>query len=124
MVYSASAVTAEARVHDQFYYLKRQLVAAGIGLCLLLFLVQLGYRRLEPLASRCCSPSRWRSCWCWSPASARWPAARGAGFDLGFIRFQPAEAAKVVLVLYLARSLSRRRSGSGCSPSASCPTWR
>ncbi|MBS1111224.1 MAG: cell division protein FtsW, partial [Anaeromyxobacteraceae bacterium] len=29
--------------------------------------------------------------------------------DLGFIRFQPAEAAKVVLVLYLARSLARKK---------------
>ena len=35
MVYSASAVTAQARVHDQFYYLKRQLVAAGVGLAAL-----------------------------------------------------------------------------------------
>jgi cell division protein FtsW len=29
--------------------------------------------------------------------------------DLGFVRFQPAEAAKVVLVLYLARSLSLKK---------------
>ncbi len=107
LVYSASAVTAGQKLGDQFYYLKRQLVAAGIGLGLLVAALKLGVRRaavlaypllvvtvallvLVPLVGRTAGGAR------------RW-------LDLGLLRFQPAELAKVALVLYLARSLARKR---------------
>jgi cell division protein FtsW len=109
MVYSASAVTAEARVHDQFYYLKRQLVAAGIGLCLLLFFVQLGYRRLEALAVPLLIAVTIALLLVLVPGIGKVAGGARRWIDLGFIRFQPAEAAKVILVLYLARSLSRKK---------------
>jgi cell division protein FtsW len=109
MVYSASAVTAEARVHDQFYYLKRQLVAAGIGLCLLLFFVQLGYRRLEVLAVPLLIAVTVALLLVLVPGIGKVAGGARRWIDLGFIRFQPAEAAKVILVLYLARSLARKK---------------
>ncbi len=109
MVYSASAVTAEARVHDQFYYLKRQLVAAGVGLALLVGMVKLGYRRLEPLAVPLLVAVTVALVLVLVPGIGKVAGGARRWIDLGILRFQPAEAAKVVLVLYLARSLSRKR---------------
>jgi cell division protein FtsW len=109
MVYSASAVTAEARVHDQFYYLKRQLVSAGVGMVLLLAFLKLGYRRLEGLAVPLLLAVVVALVLVLVPGIGKVAGGARRWIDLGFIRFQPAEAAKVVLVLYLARSLSRKR---------------
>ncbi len=109
MVYSASAVTAEARVHDQFYYLKRQLVSAGVGMVLLLAFLKLGYRRLEGLAVPLLLAVVVALVLVLVPGIGRVAGGARRWIDLGFVRFQPAEAAKVVLVLYLARSLSRKR---------------
>jgi cell division protein FtsW len=109
MVYSASAVTAEARLHDQFYYLKRQLVAAAVGMGLLLLFVRLGYRRLEALAVPLLLAVVVALVLVLIPGIGKVAGGARRWIDLGVLRFQPAEAAKVVLVLYLARSLSRKR---------------
>jgi cell division protein FtsW len=109
MVYSASAVTAQARLHDQFYYLKRQLVAAAVGMGLLLLFVRIGYRRLEALAVPLLLAVVVALVLVLIPGIGKVAGGARRWIDLGVIRFQPAEAAKVVLVLYLARSLSRKR---------------
>jgi len=109
MVYSASAVTAQARLHDQFYYLKRQLVAAAVGMGLLLLFVRLGYRRLEALAVPLLLAVVVALVLVLIPGIGKVAGGARRWIDLGVVRFQPAEAAKVVLVLYLARSLSRKR---------------
>jgi cell division protein FtsW len=109
MVYSASAVAAQNKLGDGLYYLKRQLMAAGVGVATLIFFLKLGYKRLAPLT---------------------YPALVGTfglliavliphiGFSAGgaqrWIRFpgisiQPAEIAKLALVLYLAYSLAKKR---------------
>jgi cell division protein FtsW len=109
MVYSASAVVADARQHDAFYFLKRQLVAAGIGMALLLFFVRLGYRRLEPLAVPLLFAVGVALVLVLVPGIGKVAGGARRWIDLGLVRFQPAEAAKVALVLYLARSLARKK---------------
>ncbi len=108
MVYSASAVTAEARVHDQFWYLKRQLAAAGAGLVLLAAVVKVGYRRLEPLAGPFLLATMAALALVMVPGLGRTAGGARRWLDLGPVAFQPAEAAKVALVLWLARSLARK----------------
>jgi cell division protein FtsW len=110
MVYSASAIPAgqsERLGYDEFHYLKRQLVAAAVGLALMAGALRLGYRRIAALAypllgavlvALVLVPFVGRS----AGGAQRW-------IPLGPISFQPAEAAKVVLVLYLARSLARKQ---------------
>ncbi len=110
MVYSASAIPASqsARLgNDEFYYLKRQLVAAGVGVGLLLLALRLGTRRIGALAypilgvtflTLLLVPLVGKS----AGGAQRW-------IPLGPVQFQPAEAAKVALVLYLARSLARKQ---------------
>ncbi|HYQ81687.1 MAG TPA: putative lipid II flippase FtsW [Anaeromyxobacteraceae bacterium] len=109
MVYSASAVTAEARVHDQFWYLKRQLGAAAIGFGLMVAVVRLGYRRLEPLAGPFLLATLAALVLVMIPGVGRSAGGARRWLDLGPVAFQPAEAAKVALVLWLARSLPRQR---------------
>jgi len=110
MVYSASAVLAVKRFGDSFYFFKRQLVWAAVGVlilmafamtpyslwyristpmillsCLLLLLVLIPHVGMEANGSR-----RWLK---WSSFS-----------------FQPSELAKLAIVVYLARYLSRKDS--------------
>ena len=50
MVYSASALPGHDKLGDQFFFLKRQLLAAAIGICAMASAMWLGYRRLARLA--------------------------------------------------------------------------
>jgi cell division protein FtsW len=111
MVYSASAIMATERFHDPYFFLKKQLVWAVLGLGGLIAALRIDYRRLE----------RWQ-----------WPILLGAAvllllvlvppfaqpingtrrwLRLGLVSFQPAELAKLALVVYLAAYLSRRGEG-------------
>jgi cell division protein FtsW len=110
MVYSASAIPAGQSRRlgfDEFYFLKRQLVAGAAGLVLLAAALRIGHRRLAALAypllgltvvGLALVPFVGKS----AGGAQRW-------IPLGPVQFQPAEAAKVVLVLYLARSLARKQ---------------
>ncbi len=109
MVYSASAITAEARVHDQFWFLKRQLASAAVGVALLAAAVRLGPRRLEALAYPALAAAFLALGAVLVPGIGRTAGGARRWLDLGIVSFQPAEAAKVALVLYLARSLARKR---------------
>ena len=107
MVYSASAVLAEQKLGDQFNFLKRQLVAAGAGLVLLAAALKLGTRRLSALAYPLLAATV--ALLALVPFVGRTAGGARRWLDLGLLRFQPAELAKVALVLYLARSLARKR---------------
>lgn len=109
MVYSASAMTAEQRLGDQFYFLKRQLVAGSIGLSLLVFALKLGYRRISALAYPLLALTIALLLLVLVPGIGKVAGGARRWIDLGLLRFQPAEAAKVALILYLARSLSRKQ---------------
>jgi cell division protein FtsW len=109
MVYSASAVPASqsARLgHDEFYYLKRQLLAAGIGLGGLVVALKLGVRRLAALAYPLLAVTV--VLLLLVPLVGKAAGGAQRWLPLGPLQFQPAEAAKIALVLYLARSLSRK----------------
>lgn len=110
MVYSSSAVQAgrAARLgFDEFYYLKRQLLAGGIGIVLMAAALRVGHRRVSALAYVILGltilllllvPFLGKT----AGGAQRW-------LPIGPFQFQPAEAAKVALVLYLARSLARNQ---------------
>ncbi|MBI5087101.1 MAG: cell division protein FtsW [Acidobacteria bacterium] len=109
MVYSASSVVAEVRYNKQTWeFAARQLIAALIGITLMLLLKRLDYRKLQhPL-------------WVFVPIGItimlligvlfadakahRWYRVPGLG------QFQPSELAKPVLILFLAWFVARRES--------------
>lgn len=109
MVYSASAVLAERDLGDSTYYLRRQLMNAGLGLGLLLLGLYMGYQRFSRLAYPLLLVSVLLLVLVFVPGlsgvgghSTRW-------IRLGLMNFQPTELAKVCFVLYLASSLTRKR---------------
>jgi len=109
MVYSASAVVAADRVGNQFHFLQRQLLAAGIGLALLVAALKLGHQRVALLAYPLLAATVFLMVLVAVPGLGRQAGGAQRWLDLGLFRFQPSEAAKVVLILYLARSLARKR---------------
>ncbi len=105
-VYSASAVQA-GRSGDEFRFLERQLLAGGVGLGLLALAVRAGTQRIARLAY----PIMGLTLVLLALVPLVGKTAGGAQrwLPLGPLHLQPAELAKVALVLYLARSLARKR---------------
>ena len=109
MVYSASAITAQDKLHDALHYLKRQAVAAVIGLGAMLLAMKVGYRRLAR--------------WAWpllllAGVSLVLLLVPGLGVSVGGARrwlrvpgisFQPAELAKFAWAVFLAYSLAKKK---------------
>ena len=110
MVYSASAIPAGQSRRlglDEFYYLKRQLIAGGVGLLLMAVALRLGHRRIAALAYPLLGATL--VALVLVPFIGKTAGGAQRWIPLGPVQFQPAEAAKVVLVLYLAHSLSRKQ---------------
>src|SRR5881409_2139185 len=111
MVYSASAIVATDRFHDPYFFLKKQVFWALLGAGCLWMAIRLDYRRLEgfvvpllifagvllvlvlvsPFGQAINGTRRW--------------------IRLGPVSFQPAELAKLALVIYLAAFLAKKREG-------------
>ncbi|HET8733003.1 MAG TPA: FtsW/RodA/SpoVE family cell cycle protein, partial [Anaeromyxobacteraceae bacterium] len=107
MVYSASAVEAGRKLGDEFHYLKRQLVAAALGASLLVLALRKGHR----WAARLAYPLLAATLGALVLVKLIGKTAGGAQrwIPLGPVNLQPAELAKVALVLYLAHSLARKQ---------------
>ena len=108
MVFSASAVLASERYGSSYYFVLRQVLWAGLGLGLMVAMMNVDYRKLANppviftalavqlimlvavlFADRSHNAHRW--------------------FHLGPATFQPAEFSKIVLVLFMAYFLELRR---------------
>ncbi len=109
MVYSASAVTAAARFHDSFHFLWRQLVALAIGLGLLVLILRSGYRRAETLAYPLLGATLFVLVLVLMPFIGHKAGGARRWINLGVVSFQPAELAKLAVVVYLAHSLAKKR---------------
>jgi cell division protein FtsW len=109
MVYSASAVYAGARLGDGLWFFKRQLAGAALGLFALLLALRIGYRRLEKLAAPLLLLSLLLLALVHVPGLGRAAGGARRWLALGPLQFQPSELVKLALVLWLARSLSRRQ---------------
>lgn len=110
MVYSASAVMADKRYHDGFYFLKRQGGFALAGMIIMIVTMQVDYHFWQRwavwilvvsllLLGAVLVPGLGGS----AGGSSRW-LRLVAGF-----RFQPAELAKLALIIYMAFALERKQ---------------
>jgi cell division protein FtsW len=107
MVFSASSMFADERYGTPFYFLARQGIFAVLGLGLMLAMARFDYHRFRPLTYPILGVAvillfvvvlgLGRS----AGGAARW-------IQLGPINVQPAEAAKVAVILWLAYSLSKK----------------
>lgn len=109
MVYSASAVPAAERLDDSLYYLKRQAAAATVGLGFLLLAMRIGHRRLERLSYPILGVALIALVAVLIPGIGAEVKGARRWIPMGVVAFQPGELAKLAMVLYLARSLARKR---------------
>lgn len=112
MVFSSSAVTSAYNMGDAFYFLKRQLVWAGLGLTGMVVLMGIPYTSWRRLATPLLGLSVLLLVLVLligvtAKGSSRW-------LGIGSLSFQPSEVIKLSLVIFLAASLSAepRRVGS------------
>jgi cell division protein FtsW len=107
MVFSASAVQATVKYQDPEFFLKRQVAYAGLGLALMWAASRVDYHRLYSLTYPVLGVVGGLLVLCVAGfghsggGAARWLA-------FGPIHVQPAEMAKVALVIWLAYSLAKK----------------
>lgn len=109
MVYSASAITAQDKLGDSFYFLKRQATAAGIGLLAMAVAMKLGYRRMARLAYPLLVVTILLLIAVVIPGLGTAAGGAKRWLRVPGISLQPAEIAKVSWVIYLAYSLAKKR---------------
>ncbi|HWV38456.1 MAG TPA: putative lipid II flippase FtsW [Vulgatibacter sp.] len=109
MVYSASAVKAAQGLGDSLYFAKRQVAAAAVGLAGMTLAMKLGYKRLEPLAYPILLAALVLLVLVLIPGIGTVAGGARRWIRFPLISFQPSELAKIALVIYLARSLARKR---------------
>jgi cell division protein FtsW len=107
MVYSASAVQATVQYHDPQYFLKRQAIYAAVALVCMWGASRVDYRRLYKMTYPVLAAVGVLLTLCVAGfghsggGAARWLA-------IGPVHVQPAEMAKVALVIWLAYSLAKK----------------
>ena len=109
MIYSASAIVAADRFRDPYFFLKRQVFWAALGCGALWVALRHDYRKLERFVVPLLAVAVVLLVLVLIPGlgvsvngSRRW-------LRLGPLSFQPAELAKLALVVYLAAFLARKR---------------
>jgi cell division protein FtsW len=109
MVYSASAIVAADRFHDPYFFLKRQLFWALMGAGALWVALRVDYRLLEKAVLPALIVAGVLLVLVLVPPFGQAINGTRRWIRFGFVSFQPAELAKLALVLYLAAFLAKRR---------------
>lgn len=109
MVYSASAIVAAERFQDPTLFLRKQLFWALLGSLLMLGVLRLDYRRLEGWGWPVLIASGVLLVLVLVPPLAQPINGTRRWLRLGPASFQPAELAKLALVVFLAAWLTRHR---------------
>jgi cell division protein FtsW len=107
MVYSASAVEATVRHHDAQFFLKRQGIYAALALITMWGVSRIDYRKLKPLTYPILVVVTGMLVACVAGLGHRAGNAY-RWLSLGPIHIQPAEMAKLGIVMWLAYSLSKK----------------
>ncbi len=110
MIYSTTGVLSQERFGEPFFFVKRQIFAAAIGFAAMLIFSRLNLEFLYkvspfllPLSLLLLAFTLISSLGETAGGAQRW-------INLGLIRFQPGEIAKLLFVIYMAGFLSRRES--------------
>ncbi|MAG59450.1 putative lipid II flippase FtsW [Candidatus Woesebacteria bacterium] len=110
MVFNASGVDATRNFGDQFFFAKRQLIWAAFGALGLLFFSRIPYQLLQRFALPIFGISLLLLGLVLLPNFGISSLGASRWLEIGPIVFQPAEFAKLALVIYLAAILAKNRS--------------
>ena len=109
MVYSASAIVAADRFQDPYFFLKKQVFWALLGAAGLWAALRTDYRRLERVVLPLLIVAAVLLVLVLVPPIGQAINGTRRWIRLGPVSFQPAELAKLALVVYLAAFLARKR---------------
>jgi len=108
MIYSASAITAAKNFGDPYFFLKRQIVFAGLGTILMLVAMRIDYRKLFPYRNIAYLVCIGLLVAVMLPHLGKEVSGARRWLMLGPISFQPSELAKLGMVLFFAGFLVKK----------------
>ncbi len=108
MVYSASNVWAKAKFNDRFYYLKRQVLFAGIGMLGFIISSQIKTEILKKYATHIMLMTLILLGLVLIPGLGIVRNGSRSWFGIGSFAFQPSELFKISLVIYASKMLSEK----------------
>ena len=108
MLYSASSIMAEVRYQDSMYFFKRQVVFTVAGLILLFFVKNVHYSLYRRLIYVILGLSVLSLCLVLVPQLGHKAGGARRWLHLGGFSVQPAEFAKLALIMFIAYSLAKK----------------
>jgi len=109
MVFNASYFFAQDRYGDPFVFVRKQLLALGLGATLLLVVSHVRLELFERIANPLLLCVMLMLLLVLIPGVGVTRAGARRWLDFGPLNFQPSELAKTAIVLFLARSIARKR---------------
>ncbi|MCR6095945.1 stage V sporulation protein E [Salipaludibacillus agaradhaerens] len=106
MVFSASAVWADYRFDDSFFFLKRQLIFVSIGLISMFLMIQVDYWRLKSLANIALMVCFGLLIIVLIPGVGLVRGGAQSWLGIGAFSIQPSEFMKLAMILFLAKYVS------------------
>ena len=108
MVHSTSDITALNRYGDRYFFLRRQFIFSGVGLVALFLAMKVPYTLYRKLAYPLLISALISLALIFIPGIGHSAGGADRWIKLGFITFQPSEAAKLSVIIFLAYSLARK----------------
>jgi cell division protein FtsW len=108
MVYSSSSIMAAKKYHDSFYFLKRQGVFAALGLFTLAITMRIDYHWWRKFSLPLLFLSTLLMLAVFVPGIGHQAGGASRWIRLPGLSFQPSEVAKLVLIFYLAHSVTKK----------------
>lgn len=108
MVYAASALKGEQQFGDAFFFIKKQGAVALAGFAMMAMIAKVPMRLVERLALPLLACSLVLLALIFVPGVYKTGGGAARWISLGGFRFQTSECAKLALVFFLAKNLSRR----------------
>lgn len=109
MVYSASAINANEKYHDAYFFLKREIVFALISIGMLFSLMKLDYHKYWKMVYPLMAVSVFLCILVVIPGIGVKAGGARRWLNLGGFTFQPSELVKLSLILFMAYSLAKKR---------------
>lgn len=108
MNYSASAVLARERFGDSYYFLKRTLVFALVGFGGMALATRFEYERYRSIVYPILLGALVLVAAVFVPGIGKTIGGATRWVSVGFVTFQPSEAAKIAMIIFLAYSLEKK----------------
>lgn len=109
MVYSASAVYAMEKYDDPYFFIKRQALWMALGAGVMLYAANMDYRKFQRLTYPIMALTFLFLIAVMIPGLSKEVGGARRWLSIGGLAFQPSELAKFALVLFIAKSLVKRK---------------